>query len=1771
MRKFLRGLILSSTFCSGAFAQQPVITGVSPMQGHPGSSVTLTGSGFDAAPTNNIVYFGAIRASVTAASVGSLTVNVPTGATHMPVTVNNTASGLSGHSQYPFLPTYDNTGLDAAIINFEPKVEFASGADGHDVAVGDIDGDGKADVVTVNGVSNTISVWRNTSTSGVINSGSLATNVDLATQNGPTDVAVVDIDGDGKLDIAVSNNTANSISVFRNISTSGSITSGSFAARVDITGTNAGPKGIAFADIDADGKIDMAVACQTANVLNVFKNNSTTGTIAFGPKVNFSAGMLPIKMAFADVDNDGKQDMISVDMNSNQMSVFRNTSATGVINATTFASSVVFSTGASTAPQGLSIGDLNGDGRVDFAVANSSANSFSVFTNAGVTGSVSSGSFTRADFTAGAGPVSVSIAEVNGDGKPEVIVTNYSASTVSVFRNTTATTGGTVAFAAATTMSSGTNPRSVAMADMDNDNKADIVLANFAGSLAILRNNPIAPITGTLTVCVAATTTLNNATTGGTWESGNTSVATVGSLTGVVTGVAAGTATISYNVAGVHVTAVVTVNAPTAVGPITGTPSVCIGSATALANATPGGTWASGNTAVGTVDASGNVGGLSNGTTTISYTPTGCVTGVATINVTVDVAPVAGTISGPTNVCSGSTITLTSSASGGTWSTASVLEASVGSSTGIVTGSNAGTATITYTATTACGFATATYVITVDPLPAAITGTYSVCVGATTTLASTTAGGIWTSGNTSIATVGTSGVVDGIAAGVAVISYTQGGCTTTAVVTVELTPFVGTLSGATVFCAGTDITITSPASGGVWSSSNTAVATVGTGGVVSGVGSGTSTISYTVTNGCGTASASTVVTVQVPADPGTISGPSAVCASGSTITLTNTATSGTWSSANTLAATINSSGLVTGVDPGTATISYTVSNVCGPVATTVVITVNALPDAITGVSAICKDVTTTFASTTGGGSWSSSSAAIASVDATGVVTGNGAGVATISYTLVVGCFRTKSLTVNPLPGPVAGPLSVCVGSTVTLSNINTGGTWVSGNTSVATIGSSSGLVNGIAAGTSQITYTRPVTGCSITAILTVNTLPSAIVGDTVICVGGVDTFSSLPAGGTWSVSVPFFATIGSTSGIFSAWNAGTTRVTYTTIAGCKTSRAVTVNQSPGTITGSYTVCEGSTSTLSNTVPFGVWSSSNPSVGIINTSGVVAGIAPGTSSVTYTLSNGCLKSVTVTINALPAPIAGPTAVCMGSTINLTSSPSGGTWSSTNTAIATASGGTVTGVSAGAAAISYTLPTGCKRGYPMTVNPTPSNISGTPAICVGSSILLSSTPLTGTWTSGNTAIATVGSSAGLVTGVAAGTAVITYQLVGTSCYKTKIATVNPLPSAISGPATVCEGSNVILIATPTGGTWSSSAPSTATAASSTGVIYGMAAGTAIITYRTTAGCTGTYPMTVNPLASAGVILGPPNVCVAVTVTLSATVAGGTWGSSALGHVTVSTSGEVTGISGGIDTVSYTVTNMCNTARTQYLVTVNPLPEIGTISGEDTVCVGYASVLTASLLGGTWSSSDASIATIAGGMVTGVATGTATISYTASNACGSSSATMVVTVIPAVTAGTISGPDTVCYGNTITLTSTTPGGQWSSTSFFVSVGSTSGNVTGLAPGVAVIRYVAFNACSTDTAFYSVYVRYDIDCPTSVTATAHTHTDVKLYPSPTNGILTIEAPVAGIVAVYTIDGKMIGSYDVDKNATFHLPKNTAAGMYMCRFVGEDGSAVVKRIVYEP
>ena len=139
-------------------------------------------------------------------------------------------------------------------------------------------------------------------------------------------------------------------------------------------------------------------------------------------------------------------------------------------------------------------------------------------------------------------------------------------------------------------------------------------------------------------------------------------------------------------------------------------------------------------------------------------------------------------------------------------------------------------------------------------------------------------------------------------------------------------PTVAAISGASAVCVGSTISLTDATAGGVWSSSaSTSIATISASGVVTGVGAGTTTITYSVTvNGC-VGTSTRVITINAIPTVAAISGASAVCV-GSTISLTDATAGGVWSSsASTSIATISASGVVTGVGAGTTTITYSIT------------------------------------------------------------------------------------------------------------------------------------------------------------------------------------------------------------------------------------------------------------------------------------------------------------------------------------------------------------------------------------------------------------------------------------------------------------------------------------------------------------------------------------------------------------------------------------------------------------------------------------------------------------------------------------------------------------------------------------------------------------------------------------------------------------------------------------------------------------------------------
>ena len=803
---------------------------------------------------------------------------------------------------------------------------------------------------------------------------------------------------------------------------------------------------------------------------------------------------------------------------------------------------------------------------------------------------------------------------------------------------------------------------------------------------------PIISVTGSVTVCQDENSLLTSSNSqGNQWYldgqpiTGATSSTFKAKITGNYT-VQSTDANICTSEMSLPIT--VTVNPFTIVADITGATNVCVGATTALSNATASGIWSSASPAVATVSATGVVTAKSAGTSVISYVVTntnGCITTVST-TVTVNALPVVANITGTASVCVGSTTALANATAMGVWSSATPSVATI-SATGVVTGISAGTSVIAYMVTNGNGcVTTVSTTITVNTLPvvANISGSTSVCVGSTTALSNATVSGVWSSSTPAVATVSATGVITGINAGNALISYTvanEKGCSINAQVSVMINalPVVANITGTTTVCVGSTTALSNSTASGVWSSATPTVATVSATGVVTAISAGTSVIAYTVTNanGCVTAVSTTITANALPV-VANITGTSSICV-GATTALFNATASGVWSSASPSVATVSATGDVTAISAGTSVMAYTVtSNGCSTTST-YTITVNALPVVanITGTTSVCMGATTTLSNATASGVWSSASPAVATVSATGVVTAKSAGTSVISYMVTAnGCstISTATVTVNTLPvvADITGDTSICVGSTSALANATALGVWNSATPSVAGV-STAGLLTGLSAGTTVISYTVVNDkGCSTTSqvLVTIKSLPAVanITGTTSLCVGSTPALANTTVSGVWSSASPTVATVG-TTGIVTGLTAGTSVVSYsvTNANGCvnTVSTKITINALPvvANITGTTSICMGSTTALSNTTASGIWSSATPSVATVSAAGVVTGISAGSSVISYTVTtNGCSTTVNQTITIIglpPTPVVIAQTYCEGAaTTVLTASGSTG---------------------------------------------------------------------------------------------------------------------------------------------------------------------------------------------------------------------------------------------------------------------------------------------------------------------------------------------------------------------------------------------------------------------------------------------------------------------------------------------------------------------------------
>ena len=354
----------------------------------------------------------------------------------------------------------------ALSVNFAPAVSLDVGSGPASVATLDINGNGKVALISANFNDDTLTVLTNNG------SGGFGSNATLNVGSNPQCVAAADVNGDGKPDLISANYGDGTLTVWTNNGSGGF----GFNATLDVgSGPDSSPVYVTTVDIHKNGKPDLISANSYDGTLTVLTNDGSGG---FGYNatlsVGLSAGSSPNSIAVADVNGDGKLDLISANSGDNTLTVYTNDGGNGFVFSTTFFVGSV--------PYSVAAADVNGDGKVDLISANAGSASLTVWTNNG-----SGGFVLAATLPAGNLPVCVIAADVNGDNKADLIYADASTNTLTVLAN-----NGSGGFSLSATLTVGSTPVYVVAADVNGDGWPDLISANFRdGTLSVLLNSPV--------------------------------------------------------------------------------------------------------------------------------------------------------------------------------------------------------------------------------------------------------------------------------------------------------------------------------------------------------------------------------------------------------------------------------------------------------------------------------------------------------------------------------------------------------------------------------------------------------------------------------------------------------------------------------------------------------------------------------------------------------------------------------------------------------------------------------------------------------------------------------------------------------------------------------------------------------------------------------------------------------------------------------------------------------------------------------------------------------------------------------------------------------------------------------------------------------------------------------------------------------------------------------------------------------------------------------
>ncbi len=342
---------------------------------------------------------------------------------------------------------------------FGIAAHYPSGSRPTSVALGEFTGDMFPEMVATNFNDGTVSVWRNSG------DGTFLPQVPYPAGAGAWAVAVGDLNFDNHSDLAVANNLAGTVSILLGNG------DGTFRPKSDVPtggGPNSGPWALELAELNGDGKPDLAIVQANVGTVSVLFGNGIGG-FTQGPIL--PAGITPTSLAIGDATADGIADIVVAGYGTGAIYIYPGS------GAGTFGAPISLPGGG--APLAVKVADLNKDPWPDLAVVGYGTGEALVYSGNGA------GSFDpRVEYTVGRGPYSVSVKDLNGDSWPDLTLANYLSDDISVLLNDTHG-----AFFPQDVFPIGFKPSMVVAGDVNGDARSDLVVAvSGSDNVAVLIN-----------------------------------------------------------------------------------------------------------------------------------------------------------------------------------------------------------------------------------------------------------------------------------------------------------------------------------------------------------------------------------------------------------------------------------------------------------------------------------------------------------------------------------------------------------------------------------------------------------------------------------------------------------------------------------------------------------------------------------------------------------------------------------------------------------------------------------------------------------------------------------------------------------------------------------------------------------------------------------------------------------------------------------------------------------------------------------------------------------------------------------------------------------------------------------------------------------------------------------------------------------------------------------------------------------------------------------